>query len=916
MSLEMVASMIDNALLLLALCVIYAIINIPPYKLHRLLPVLNGLLIAAICIIIMSKPFKLADGLFFDTRSILISVTALTFGTIPTALTIIAASVYRIILGGSGTLPGIAVIFTSALIGLIWRRWLNQKMMKIRWLNVYLMGIAVHITMLGCMLFISYPENLMVVRAITLPVIVIFPITSMLLSLLLMQQQDSVQYREQLEQSDERFRALFDQAPLGYQSLDINGCFIDVNQQWLNTLGYSREEVIGKWFGDFLSPPYRNAFCERFPVFKAQGQIHSEFEMIHKNGTLVFISFEGRIGYEYSGEFKQTHCILQDITEERKAKQNYQLLFHEMLDGFSVHEIICDNLGQPIDYRFISVNPAFESMVRRSADEIIGRTVREVFPGIEPYWIEIYGRVALTGVPVRFENYSSALGKHFSVSAYQPMPGYFACTFVDITKRRQLEEQMQQNLNDLMRSQRISHVGTWRLNLASNQVVWSEELYRMYGFDSSVPPPPYTEHMKLFTPESWNTLSSSLEKTRTTGIPYELELETVAKDGSHGWMWVRGEATKNSGGMITDLWGAAQDITERKKIENKMRHLSTHDYLTGLKNRRYFDAATEQLNSAEQLPLSFIIGDINGLKLINDTFGRKAGDTIIIETAKILDCHCNSDSVLAKTGGDEFSILLPKTNHEDAVALIKQIQSSCMEQQVKLGDESYQISISFGTCTKVDMDTDMDEIYRQAEANMNQHKLLEKRSSFSAIISSIQASLSAKSHETEAHSERLMQLVQNIGVLLNLSQIDLDHLNLLAKLHDIGKIGINEQILSKPGRLTDSEWIEMKKHPEIGWRIALSTPNLAPIAEYILCHHERWDGNGYPRKLAGKAIPLLSRILTVVDAYDAMTQERVYRKAISHDEAMEEIMRNSGTQFDPQIVQLFKNTVGLALPQS
>ena len=120
------------------------------------------------------------------------------------------------------------------------------------------------------------------------------------------------------------------------------------------------------------------------------------------------------------------------------------------------------------------------------------------------------------------------------------MPNQFACTFTDITERRQLEEQLQQNINDLLESQQIAHVGTWRLNLATNQVVWSEELYRMYGFDPADPPPPYTEHMKLFTPESWVILSAALEKTTTVGIPYELELETVAKDGSNGWMWVRG----------------------------------------------------------------------------------------------------------------------------------------------------------------------------------------------------------------------------------------------------------------------------------------------------------------------------------------------------------------------------------------
>lgn len=312
MSSAMIVSLVDNSVLLLALTVIYTVFQLPPFRDRRLLPILNGLLIASICIIIMSRPFVLETGLFFDTRSILISVTALIFGSLPTLLTVIVATVYRLIFGGAGTLPGLAIIITSASMGLAWRSWLYPKGIKWRWLNVYMMSVTVHITMLSCLLLLPYPENLKVIRANALPVMLIFPIVSAVLSQLRVQQQDSIDNREQLKQSEERFQALFNQAPLGYQALDCNGIFIDVNQQGLNILGYTREEVVGKWFGDFLSPAYREAIRERFPVFKAQGQIHSAFEILHKNGSLILIAFEGRIAFEPTGEFKQTHCILQD----------------------------------------------------------------------------------------------------------------------------------------------------------------------------------------------------------------------------------------------------------------------------------------------------------------------------------------------------------------------------------------------------------------------------------------------------------------------------------------------------------------------------------------------------------------------------------------------------------------------------
>ncbi|MDD4076822.1 MAG: HD-GYP domain-containing protein, partial [Bacilli bacterium] len=163
----------------------------------------------------------------------------------------------------------------------------------------------------------------------------------------------------------------------------------------------------------------------------------------------------------------------------------------------------------------------------------------------------------------------------------------------------------------------------------------------------------------------------------------------------------------------------------------------------------------------------------------------------------------------------------------------------------------------------------------------------------------------ARSQETEEHAERLQELSRLVGMKINLSEVELDELSLLAALHDIGKVGIDDTILKKPGKLTAEEWIEMKKHPEIGYRIAMASPELMSIANYILCHHERWDGKGYPQGLKGKQIPLLSRIISVIDAFDAMTQDRPYRQALSMEEALEEIRVNAGTQFDPEAARIF-----------
>jgi PAS domain S-box-containing protein len=184
-----------------------------------------------------------------------------------------------------------------------------------------------------------------------------------------------------LKESEERFKILFDNAPLGYQSLDFNGNFIEVNQQWLNSLGYSREEVIGKWFGDFLSPAYQNGFRERFPIFKTNGRIHSEFEMVHKNGNKLFVAFEGMIGYDLRGEFKQTHCILQDITERKLAEKlisENERKFRNLVE--TTNDVIWET---NLEGLYTYVSPQIEKILGYRPEELIGHSPFELISSDE-----------------------------------------------------------------------------------------------------------------------------------------------------------------------------------------------------------------------------------------------------------------------------------------------------------------------------------------------------------------------------------------------------------------------------------------------------------------------------------------------------------------------------------------------------
>ena len=317
-----------------------------------------------------------------------------------------------------------------------------------------------------------------------------------------------------------------------------------------------------------------------------------------------------------------------------------------------------------------------------------------------------------------------------------------------------------------------------------------------------------------------------------TTFKYEYPIITAAEEMK--WVLEQGHGIFNENGDLASIEGLLIDISDRKKREQEILYISEHDYLTGLYNRRYFDQAIQRANNKSHLPLSIIIGDINGLKLINDAFGEEEGDKLITLTAKIFKDCCDEKGIIARIGGDEFSILLPNTDSEKANAIVNHIKRAYEDYNENQTNEINYINISLGFSTKENMEENMDEVEKAAESHMYKRKLLEQRSSNSAILSSIKATMFERSQETEEHAERLGSLSKQIGILFNFTQTELDDMELLSTLHDIGKIGIEDSILKKPGKLTEEEWVEMKKHPEIGYRIAMASPELSSIAEYIL----------------------------------------------------------------------------------
>jgi len=341
-----------------------------------------------------------------------------------------------------------------------------------------------------------------------------------------------------------------------------------------------------------------------------------------------------------------------------------------------------------------------------------------------------------------------------------------------------------------------------------------------------------------------------------------------------------------------------------KKTEG-VSYLSYHDVLTGLYNRRFYEEEINRMNTEKNLPISIIMGDINGLKLVNDAFGHAKGDKLLKVAAATIQGMCRMDDIVARWGGDEFIILLPNTKKAEAAEIVKRIKDLYSQKQVKGIDGS----ISFGWDTKGNVDEDIIKVLKNAEDYMYRNKTLEQESVRSNMINAIITTLHEKNPREERHSNRVSEICQKIGSVLGLSEIEVHKLKVGGLLHDIGKIAIEEGILNKPGKLTAQEWDEIKRHPEIGYRILSSSHEMLDVTECILSHHEKWDGTGYPKGLKGEEIPRIARIIGLADSYDAMTSERSYRKALSEEVVLREIRENAGIHFDPEIARIFVEKV-------
>ena len=457
----------------------------------------------------------------------------------------------------------------------------------------------------------------------------------------------------------------------------------------------------------------------------------------------------------------------------------------------------------------------------------------------------------------------------------------------------------------LVEAQKLAHLGSYEFDLKSGKIGYSDEVLNIFGVASVAEVSIKDQLLGLTHPDDIAYLLENIETVMMEKSTADFMFRVIRPDGEERVINLRMLPQLDKEKNHIGNFGTVQDITQIRKTEEEIQYLSYHDYLTGLFNRRFYEEVLAKLDKEENFPLTLVMADVNGLKMINDSFGHAVGDELLKKASKVIKNGCRENDVIARLGGDEFVIILTKTDAETAALIIKRLEMLASREKIR----GLKLSIAFGSRTKTKEAECIQKILKNAEDDMYRHKLYESASMRSKTIELIMNTLYEKSNREMMHSNRVGLICEKIGMKMNLEKDEVNQIRTAGLIHDIGKMGIDEKILNKPGALSDDEWKEIQRHPEIGYRILSSVNEFSEMANCILEHHERWDGRGYPKGLKGEEISLQGRIVAVADSFDAMTSDRTYRKGLAQDDAIAEIKRCAGTHFDPRVTKMLIEVV-------
>ena len=698
--------------------------------------------------------------------------------------------------------------------------------------------------------------------------------------------------RERCER-DEELRRMFETMAQGIVYQDATGTIISANPAAERMLGLAFDKMAQR---TSLTPAWRTIREDGSPfpgsehpsmIALRTGKPFGPIRLGVYNEAIadhIWLSvFATPLFHEGEREPYQVYIVMEDITAEKKARQDYQLLFREMMDGFALHEIICDEDGKPQDYRYLAVNPAFECMTGLSERDLIGRTVREILPDIEPYWITIYGQVALTGVPVTFQNYSTSLDKYFNVTAYRPTPMQFACVFSDVTQKisYQLErEKAQEQINRLAHICDIAPSSILVYNHKGKILYANEYAAQLHGYAKNELTVMSLSDIIYAADDA--IINSNMRQIQEKG-EVVFRAEVRSRENARIPMLIYAKTTEWDGQVAVLSIGT--DLTEQMQAEKVLQ-------ASLAENRRILD----------NLQDGFFRAELDGkFLMLNPRMAQMYGYDNV---ADMLSINAKRMYAQPEDRAELFSKLVEDgyvTSHSCKGKRKDQTEFWVSMHVQYLRNDDGEIIGTEGLTRDITGRRKMEEeIEKQHQSLIASNEVLKKR--LEQSINAISKVVELRDVYTAGHQKRVKELACQIGARLGMTQEAIINLSYGALIHDIGKIYIASDILNKPGKITNLEYQILQTHAEYSYNIAQEMDLPQVILTMVRQHQERLDGSGYPNHCKGDEIILESRILAVADVVEAMTSHRPYRAALGIDAALNEIESGKDVKYDAVVV--------------
>ena len=919
---QIILELIENAAVLLTVALLFDIAIVRWYKSDQIhWQVLMGLILGSIGIVLMSTPWIFAPGIIFDTRSVLLGISGLFFGVIPTLTAMAVTAGFRVYQGGAATVMGVSVILSSGVIGLIWRKTNKVVLEKISFVQLLEFGFVIHIVMLAMTFTLSLETALRVLQSIYLPVLTIYPVSTALLGLIMRDRLRRDLIGERLRENEERLRLAIVSSNIGFFDRDLQTDKVVRSKEWKKILGYSADDFLDdqeEWQRR-IHPDDLERVTKKIEdcVQEKSSDYEVEYRLRHRDGNYRWVLTRGLIHAGNNSHKRLIGCML-DITRQKEDEEKIiasESRFRRLAESSQDYIMLYDR-----ECRHVYMSPSGLAISGMQECDIIGKTHREAGfnQQLSDMWESDIQKVFQTLQPSqRIFKWESANG--IVILDWRLTPVFDGDGKVDlvlaisrdITDMRRIEKEIQDS---------ESNFRTFFETIGDIITVADEQGNILFGNKAVFDKLGYSldELLQMTVPDlhpaEKRQEAGEIVQAMLRGERSNCPIPLQTKDGN--FIPVETRIWRGRWNGRNCLFGISKDLTpelEAQQIfESLFRNNPNLMAVSTIHDRQFIDVNNAFLRKLGYSREDVIGKTIQELGLFPQTDVQNAVRDKLAANGKIqnvelkvktkngqyLDGLFSGETIETKGELCFLTVMVDITERKQADELMRSAQEE-LHRLLHEAEQSRMVLLSVAEDRKIAED---------ALVKLSQDLIY----AYDATLEGWSNALELRERETAGHSQRVVELTVELARSFGIDEETLKHVQRGALLHDIGKMGIPDSILLKPGPLTDEEWIIMRQHPIYSYRLLAGIPYLQPALDIPYCHHERWDGSGYPRGLKGKDIPLAARIFAVIDVWDALSSDRPYRPAWTIDSIISYLKEQSGKHFDPEVVEKFLTAISVS----